>query len=33
MTDQKPPYEAPAVEELETDGESLATAPGIIATE
>lgn len=28
MTDQTPAYEAPSVEEIETDGMPVSTAPG-----
>ena len=31
MPDQEAPqYEAPSVEEIETDGETIATAPGFV---
>jgi hypothetical protein len=28
MSEQKPPYESPEVEELDADGETLVTSPG-----
>lgn len=28
MRNEKGPYEAPQIEEIETDGEAIATAPG-----
>jgi hypothetical protein len=32
MSEQKPPYEPPEVEQLEVDGEMLDTSPGITQT-
>jgi hypothetical protein len=28
MTDAKPPYEAPTLEELDADGDAIGTSPG-----
>jgi hypothetical protein len=28
MSDPRPPYETPTVEELETDGDTIVTSPG-----
>lgn len=28
MSEQKPPYEPPAIEELDADGDTIATSPG-----
>jgi hypothetical protein len=28
MSEQKPPYESPEVEELDADGDTIATSPG-----
>jgi hypothetical protein len=32
MNEQKPPYEPPAVEELDVEGDTVATNPGITVT-
>ena len=32
MTDESKPYEAPSVEEIATEGDALATAPGVTTT-
>jgi hypothetical protein len=32
MTDPRPPYEPPDVEELEGDGETIVTSPGVNGT-
>jgi hypothetical protein len=32
MGDSATPYEPPSVEEVETDGKPIATAPGVIAS-
>jgi len=32
MSEQKPPYEPPSVEELDADGDTIATNPGTVVT-
>jgi hypothetical protein len=31
MTDKQIPYEAPSVEEIDTDGTPIATSPGLVS--